>query len=748
MKGKGGAAGNYFVLNTGAKIPAIRLGTWQSGGDLCSEAVKTALDALFLSFVYCLRLCRIRRLFMDARRLFDGMDERDVILWNVILKAYMELGNEDEMYRHFSEFHCSGLLPDDLSVHCVFSGSSSNKFVEQVKAYSIKICSFESNLDDVILWNKTMTEYFRAGKYLMAIDCFLEMKRMNVDYDNVSFVVVLSAVMGMSDMIIGQQIHTTAAKLGFDSFTSVANSFINMYSKMGYLDCALRVFNNMKELDLISWNSVISSCVQSGFEAKSITLFLKLLSKGLRPDQFTLASVLKACSAISEGFHIGKQIHVHALKMGSGEDDFVSTALIDVYGKSGRMKEAELLFSRSDGFDLVSWNAMMAGYVTNQDGHKALNLFSTIQNLWGDVSGASLAFDSIRELDIVIWTAMISGCVENGEEDRSLGFYHRMMCLGVSPDEYSFATLIKACSCLTALEQGRQIHANALECTSDQFVGTFFVDMYAKCGSIQESYKLFKRMNVRNIASWNAMVVGLAQHGNGEEAVNFFKQMRCQDIKPDSITFIGVLSACSHSGLVSEAYGYFHSMHKTGEYVATRLLVLEPFDSAAYVLLSNIYASANQWDKVNETRKMMKSRSIKKDPGYSWIDVKSKDHLFVVDDKSHPQASAIYDKLEELIQIIGEEGYTPDTDYVMHDLEEEDKERSLYYHSERLEIAYGIISTPPLTTIRVIKNLRVCGDCHNAIKYISKAVDHEIVLRDTNRYHCFRNGVCSCGDFW
>ncbi|KAF6174908.1 hypothetical protein GIB67_026396 [Kingdonia uniflora] len=461
-----------------------------------------------------------------------------------------------------------------------------------------------------------MTEYFRAGKYLMAIDCFLEMKRMNVDYDNVSFVVVLSAVMGMSDMIIGQQIHTTAAKLGFDSFTSVANSFINMYSKMGYLDCALRVFNNMKELDLISWNSVISSCVQSGFEAKSITLFLKLLSKGLRPDQFTLASVLKACSAITEGFHIGKQIHVHALKMGSGEDDFVSTALIDVYDMSGRMKEVELVFSRSDGFDLVSWNAMMAGYVTNLEGHKALNLFSTIQKSGeksnqftlttalntcsclvafqegkqihgyiirlgfesdqcvssgildmyvkcGDVSGASLAFDSIREPDIVTWTAMISGCVENGEEDRSLGFYHRMMCLDVSPDEYSFATLIKACSCLTALEQGRQIHANAikLECTSDQFVGTLFVDMYAKCGSIQESYKLFKRMNVRNIASWNAMVVGLAQHRNGEETLKIFKQMRGQDIKPDSITFIGVLSACSHSGLVSEAYGYFHSMH-------------------------------------------------------------------------------------------------------------------------------------------------------------------------------------------
>ncbi|KAF6138474.1 hypothetical protein GIB67_022508 [Kingdonia uniflora] len=445
-------------------------------------------------------------------------------------------------------------------------------------------------------------------------------------------------------------------------------------SWFGRVEDARRLFDGMDERDVVLWNVMLKAYMKLGNEDEMYRLFLE--------------------------FHCSRQVQVHALKMGSGEDDFVSTALIDVYGKSGRMKEAELLFSRSGRFDLVSWNAMMAGYVTNQDGHKALNLFSTIHKSGeksnqftlttalnacsclvafqqgkqihgyiirlgfesdlcvssgildmyvkcGDVSGASLAFDSIREPDIVTWTAMISGCVENGEADRSLGFYHRMMRSGVSPDEYS--------------------------------------------------YKLFKRMN-----------------------------MRCQDIKPDSITFIGVLSACSHSGLVFEAYGYFNSMYSMygiepkiehysclvdvlgraghvhqakkliesmpfkpsasmyrallggcrlqGDAVCSYwLLVLEPFDSAARVLLSNIYASANQWDKVNETRNIMKSRSIKKDPGYSWIDVKNKVNLFVVDDKLHPQASAIHDKLEELIQIIGEEGYTPDADYVMLDVEEEEK---------------------------------------------------------------------------
>ena len=177
-------------------------------------------------------------------------------------------------------------------------------------------------------------------------------------------------------------------------------------------------------------------------------------------------------------------------------------------------------------------------------------------------------------------------------------------------------------------------------------------------------------------------------------------------------------------------------------------MALEPSDSSAYVLLSNIYAAANQWDDVTVARKMMERKKVKKDPGFSWIDVKNKVHLFVVDDRSHPQTDLIYDKVEDLIKRIREEGYVPDTDFTLLDVEEEEKERALYYHSEKLAVGYGLISTPPSSTIRVIKNLRVCGDCHNAIKYISKVSQREIVLRDANRFHRFSDGICSCGDYW
>ncbi|KAF3446125.1 hypothetical protein FNV43_RR11304 [Rhamnella rubrinervis] len=800
-----------------------------------------------------------------ARALFDRMPERDVVMWNVMLRAYVEMGLEEEALHLFSAFHKSGSRPDDVSMRCVLAGinkvgsDEGKRLVKQIQAYATKLFLYDDD-SNVFLWNKTLSEYRYAGENWAAIDCFINMIRSKVEYDTVTLVVILSAIADANYLKLGQQIHGVAVKSGFNSVASIANSLINMYSKSGSVHFARKVFNYMEEVDLISWNSIISSCAQSGLEDESVRLFIDLLQDGLRPDQFTMASVSRACSSLKDGLILTRQIHVHAVKTGIVTDRFVSTALIDVYSKNGKMEEAEVLFKYKVEFDLASWNAMMFGYIISNDSHKALKLLSMIHECGeradeitlataakacgclvamqegkqihghttkmgfdldlfvssgildmyvkcGDMESANKVFTEIPAPDDVAWTTIISGCIENGDEDCALSIYHWMRLSGVQPDEYTFATLIKASSCLTALEQGRQIHANLikLDCASDTFVGTSLVDMYAKCGHIEDAYRLFKKMEVKNIALWNAMLVGLAQYGNAEEALNLFRLMISNNIKPDRVTFIGVLSACSHSGFISEAYQYFSSMHKdygiepeiehysclvdslgragrvqeaeeliksmpfeasasmyrallgacrlqgdteTGKRVAAKLLALEPSDSAAYVLLSNMYAAANQWDDVNDARRMMKRTNVKKDPGFSWIDVKNKLHLFVVDDKSHPQTDRVYEKLEGLIKRIQEEGYVPDTDFVLLDVEEEEKQRALYYHSEKLAIAFGLISTPPSTTLRVIKNLRVCGDCHNAIKYISKVAQRDIVLRDANRFHRFSHGVCSCGDYW
>ncbi|KDP34011.1 hypothetical protein JCGZ_07582 [Jatropha curcas] len=804
-------------------------------------------------------------LVREARVLFDKMQVRDVVLWNVMLKVYVEMGLEEEAVSLFSEFHQSGLHPDNASIRCVLKGISAvgsdigKRHKEQIQAYATKLFFYEDN-SNVVIWNKKLSEYLLAGRYWAAVDSFINMIRSYVKYDNVTSVVVLAAATGTGDIKLGQQIHGIILKSGFDSVVSVANSLINMYSKMGFVSLAQKVFTGMNEFDLISWNSMISCYAQNSLENESVNLFICLLHDGLQPDDFTLASVLRACSSLAEGLYLSMQIHVYAIKTCIIASSFVSTALIDVYCKSGLMAEAELLFKNKNDFDLATWNAMMFGYITCNDSHKALELFALMHGSGessdeitlataakacgtlvrleqvkqihahaiqfgldsdlfvssgildtyikcGDIVAAHFLFNDIPVPDDVAWTTMISGCVENGDEDRALSIYHQMRLSGVLPDEYTFATLVKASSCLTALEQGRQIHANVikLDCASDPFVGTSLIDMYAKCGNIEDAYCLFKRMNVRNIVLWNAILVGLAQHGHGEEALDLFKEMKSHDIHPDRFTFIGVLSACSHSGFVSEAYGHFYSMQKeygiepeiehysclvdalgraghvqeaerlilsmpfeasasmyrallgacrilgdmdTGKRLAGRLMVLEPSDSSAYVLLSNIYAAANQWDGVTNARRKMQRKNVKKDPGFSWIDVKNRVHLFVVDDRSHPEADSICKKVEDLMKRIKEEGYVPDTDFVLLDVEEEEKERSLYYHSEKLAIAYGLLSTPPSSRIRVIKNLRVCGDCHNAIKFVSKIYQREIVLRDANRFHCFKNGSCSCGDYW
>lgn len=844
-------------------------------------AVKIGLEwDVFVSGTLVNIYCKLRRI-KEARALFDGMLERDVVLWNTMLKAYVVMGLQEEALSIFSGFHRSGLGPDKVSVRSVLSGihkvdsDQGKRHMEEVQAYAAKLAEFITNVDDkshppsscdtttnsdMFLWNKTLSQYIRAGENWAAIDCFRDMIRSKVGYDSVTLVIILSAIAGTNNSEAGKQIHGAALKSDFDSVLSVANSLINMYSKARCVQFAREVFNHMKEVDLVSWNSMISCCAQSGLGEESVNLFIRLLRDGLRPDQFTIASVLRACSCLHEGSHLSKQVHVHAVKTGIAADRFVSTALIDVYSRSGKMEEAEALLENKVKFDLASWNALMFGYIKSNESHKALKLMRMIHECGervdeitlatvakatsclvalepgkqihahviktgysldlcvisgildmyikcGDMGSAHTVFSDIPAPDDVAWTTLISGCLENGDEGRSVSIYHQMRQSGVQPDEYTFATLVKAASCLTALEQGKQIHADAikLELSLDPYVATSLVDMYAKCGNIEDAYRLFRRMAVRSIVLWNAMLVGLAQHGNAEEALDLFRVMKSNNVVPDRVTFIGVISACSHSGLVSEAYEHFSSMQRdygvepeiehysclvdalgragrvqeaekliasmpfeasasmyrallgacrvqgdteTGKRVAEQLLAIEPSDSSAYVLISNMNAAANQWDAVNDARQMMKRKNVKKEPGFSWIDVKNKVHLFVVDDKSHPEADLIYDKLEDLMKRIGEEGYVPDTEFVLADVEEEEKERALYYHSERLAIAYGLISTPSSAIIRVIKNLRVCGDCHNAIKYISKVYQREIVVRDANRFHRFRNGSCSCGDYW
>ncbi|KAF2584438.1 hypothetical protein F2Q70_00034027 [Brassica cretica] len=556
----------------------------------------------------------------EGRVLFEEMPYRDVVLWNLMLKAYLDRGLKEEAVDLSSEFGRSGLHPNETTLRLLDRVSGDDSEGGQVKS------SANGNDASVIRSkNQILTKYLKGSQYSALLQCFADMVESNLECDDVTFILVLATAVRLDSLALGQQVHCMALKLGFDLKLTVANSIINMYCKLRRVNFSRTVFNSMNERDLISWNSVISGFAQSGLEVEAVRLFMQLLRCGLTPDHYTMTSVLKATSSLSESLSLNKQVHVHAIKTNNAADSFVSTALIDAYSRNRCMKEAEILFERNS-FDLVACNAMMSGYTQSNDGHKTLKLFALMHH----------------------------------QGERS--------------DDFTLATVLKTCA-----------------------------DALGRAGLVREAEKLIESMSLEASASM----------------------------------YRALLAACRVQGDT-----------ETGKRVATKLLELEPLDSSAYVLLSNMYAAASKWSEMKLARTMMKGQKVKKDPGFSWIEVKNKIHLFVVDDRSNPQSELIYKKVKDVIRDLKQEGYVPETDFTLVDVEEEEKERALYYHSEKLAVAFGLMSTPASTPIRVIKNLRVCGDCHNAMKYIAKVYDREIILRDANRFHRFKDGKCSCGDFW
>lgn len=543
--------------------------------------------------------------------------------------------------------------------------------------------------------------------------------------------------------------------LGFDLF--LATKLVNFYSVCDSLRNAHLLFDRIPKSNLFLWNVLIRGYAWNGPYEAAISLYHQMLEYGLAPDNFTFPFVLKACSALS-AIEEGRNIHEHAIRTGWETDVFVGAALIDMYAKCGCVRSAREVF------------------------------------------------DNIEERDAVLWNSMLAAYSQNGHPDESLALCSEMALAGLRPTEATLVTVISASADIAALPQGKELHGFSWKhgFESNDKVKTALVDMYAKCGSVKVARNLFERLKEKRVVSWNAIITGYAMHGHANEALDLFEEMKEKSL-PDHITFVGVLAACSHGGLLDEGWIFFESMvrdyrivptiqHYTcmvdllghcgrldeaynlimqmrampdsgvwgallnsckihgnvelGEVALEKLIELDPDDSGNYVILSNIYAQAGKWEGVARLRKLMIDRGIKKGTAYSWIEVKNKVYAFLSGDTSHPDSDAIYTELKRLEGRMKEAGYVPDTGSVFHDVEDDEKTNMVCSHSERLAIAFGLISTPPRTRLLITKNLRVCEDCHVAIKFISKITEREITVRDVNRYHHFEDGICSCGDYW
>lgn len=444
--------------------------------------------------------------------------------------------------------------------------------------------------------------------------------------------------------------------------------------------------------------------------------------------------------------------------------------------------------------DLPSWNSLITANVK-----------------LGLIENARKLFDEAPERNVISWSTMINGYVKCGEYREAIGLFREMQLLemdGVRPNEFTMSSVLSACGRLGALEHGKWVHAYIDRCGMkvDVVLGTALIDMYAKCGSIERARCVFSELgSSKDVMAWSAMISGLAMHGHREECLGLFSQMQDCGVRPNAITFLGVLCACVHAGLVNEGRQYFKRMSEefgitpliqhygcivdlygraglieeawdvvksmpmkpdvlvwgallSGsrmcgniemcEFAIKQLIELEPMNSGAYVLLSNVYAKMGRWDAVRCVRGLMEAKGIKKVPGCSLVEVEGVLHEFFVGDESHPESRDIYLMLGEIMRRLKMEGYVENTGEVLLDLDEEGKKLALSLHSEKLAIAFSFIKTRPGTPIHIVKNLRICIDCHVAIKMISRVFDREIVVRDCNRFHRFSKGACSCKDYW
>ncbi|XVE56207.1 hypothetical protein DITRI_Ditri03aG0219200 [Diplodiscus trichospermus] len=576
-------------------------------------------------------------------------------------------------------------------------------------------------------------------------------------------------------------------------------ALLSAYARKGCVNEAKEVFYRMQSFgvapNLVSWNGMITGFNQSGNYEEAVVMFQEMHSKGFLPDDITISSVLSAVGDLGS-LNMGIQVLGHVIKLGFFHCKFVISALMDMFGKCACAGELIKAFEETDAEvkDVGACNALITGLSRNGLVEVALEAFERFRVLG-------------RELNVVSWTSMIAGCSQNGKDIEALELFKKMQCAGVKPNSVTIPSLLPACGNIAALIHGKAAHGFALKAgiSNDVHVGSALVDMYAKCGRIHLSRLCFDRIPNKNSVCWNAIMGGYAMHGKAKEAIDIFHLMQRRGHEPDYISFSCVLSACSQGGLTEQGWQIFNNMYRDygieakmehyscmvnllgrsgkleeayamikqmpfepnacvwgallsscrlhnnvslGEIAARNLFELEPSNPGNYILLSNIYASKAMWDDVDAVRDIMRSRGMKKNPGCSWIEIKNQVHMLLAGDKSHPQMTNIGEKLYELSLEMKKAGYLPSTELVLQDVDEQDKEQILCGHSEKLAVALGLLNCPPGSPLQIIKNLRICGDCHAVIKFISGFEGREIYVRDTNRFHHFKDGICSCGDYW
>lgn len=661
-------------------------------GKLFHDRLRTTVQVTSPSGILYLENCVLRMFcecgsFSDAQKLFDDMLIKDFVSWSIVISAYVGNGLFDKAFAMFSDMLVSEIRPN-LSI------------------YNILLRPLTDN----------------------------------------------------SLLELGKQMHCHLIKSGLSTNVSIETTVLNMYVKCGWFEGAKCVFDLMVERNAVTWTAFMVGCNQAGQRKYVVELFARMVREGVQLDDFVFSVVLKACSGL-EDLDIGRQIHSHIVKLGLDSEVSVGTPLVDFYAKCGRMESA------------------------------------------------CLAFEMISEPSDVSWSAIITGYCQAGKFQESIQLFQSVRSRGVISNPFIYTSIFQACSALADLNMGAQAHGDAIKRGLISFLygDSAIITMYSKCGRLDYAQQAFESMDEPDTVAWTAIISGCAYHGNAPEALSLFKRMNEIGVRPNAVTFIAVLTACSHSGSVTEAkqlldsmsnaYGveptidhydcmidvysragllhealeliknmpfetdtmswksllggcWTHRNLELGKIAADKLLLLDPEDTASYIVMFNLYASAGKWEAAAHYRKMLVERNLRKEISCSWITAEGKVHQFIVGDRHHPRTKDIYSKLKELTFSVSTTNGNPlmNEDDISYGLPE--RKEQLLDHSEKLAIAFGLISTSSNAPMLVFKNLRACKDCHDFAKKVSMITGREIVVRDSSRFHHFKSGQCSCNDYW
>ncbi|KAL2936533.1 hypothetical protein RDABS01_000355 [Bienertia sinuspersici] len=707
--------------------------------DLISQAFQThgfvvksgLLDDVFIG-TSLLHFYGTNGLVMEAKILYQGMPFKNIVSRTALMVVCSDNGQHQEVINMYKQMKQEGLEFNENTFTTVISscGMLDNQMLGMQALGHVIKSGFESNLSvanslvsmfdnfgdideasyvfdhmkerDTISWNSMISAYGHFKLCEKALGCLRWMRFAHNEVNAVTFSSLLLSCDSVDSVKWGRGIHGLALKYGIHSDVCVCNtlhhprirregkivhalavssglandlivgnSLVTMYANCGLTMKAKQVFDMMPDQDTVTWNALIGGFAENDEADEAFETFKLMRRRGLQENYITIVNLLSSFSSSTSLLKHGLSIHALIISIGFETDEYVKNSLIIMYAKCSDLDSSSILFSKSRNITPVTYNAMISANARYGRGEDAMKMFKEMFNL------------------------------------------------GVSLDQFSFSSAFAAAAYLATLEEGKMLHGLAMKFGLDLnlHVLNAVMDMYGKCGELNDVLNILPEPVNRSRPSWNILISTYSRHGLFQLSRETFHEMLDAGIRADYVSFVSLLSACSHGGLVDEGLEYYSSMTRDfgispgiehcvcmvdllgrvhgnvelSKRAAQQLIQMGPDDDSVYVLYSNVCASSGNWADVESIRNQMQLGNVKKKPACSWVKLKNKVTSFRMGDQTHPQAKKIDAKLEEMKKLITEAGYVPDTSFALHDTDEEQKEHNLWNHSERLALAYGLI---------------------------------------------------------